>query len=213
MVFIFDLNGTMINDMDYHVKAWHRIFNGLGANISLERMKEECYGKNFEVIERVMPGKFSDKEKERMSYSKEKEYQREFRPFLRLLPGLDEFLVKAKQANIPMAIGSAAITFNVDFVLDGLNIRDFFSAIVSADDVSKSKPDPETFLKCAMQLGVPPGDCIVFEDAPKGVEAALNAGMKCVVITLLHESHEFSRYPNVLKFVNDFGELDAQLIS
>lgn len=213
MVFIFDLNGTMINDMDYHVKAWHRIFNGLGANISLERMKEECYGKNFEVIERVMPGKFSDKEKERMSYSKEKEYQREFRPFLRLLPGLEEFLIKAKQANIPMAIGSAAITFNVDFVLDGLDIRDFFSAIVSADDVTRSKPDPETFLKCSVQLGVPPGDCIVFEDAPKGVEAALNAGMKCVVITLLHEAHEFSRYPNVLKFVNDFGELDPQLIS
>jgi len=207
MAFIFDLNGTMINDMDYHVKAWHRIFNGLGANISLERMKEECYGKNFEVIERVMPGKFSEKEKERMSYSKEEEYQREFRPFLRLLPGLDEFLIKAKQANIPMAIGSAAITFNVDYVLDGLNIRDYFSVIVSADDVTKSKPDPETFLKCAMQLGVPASDCIVFEDAPKGVEATLNAGMKCVVITLLHESYEFSRYPNVIKFAKDFKEL------
>src|SRR4030095_2139165 len=108
MAFIFDLNGTMINDMDYHVKAWHRIFNQLGANISLERMKEECYGKNYEVIERVMPGRFSDKEKEKMSYSKEEQYQREFRPFLKLLPGLDEFLDQAKRENIPMAIGSAA---------------------------------------------------------------------------------------------------------
>ncbi len=210
--FIFDLNGTMINDMDYHVKAWHRIFNDHGANISLERMKEECYGKNFEVIERVMPGKFSEKEKEKMSYSKEEEYQREFRPFLRLLPGLDEFLVNAKQAGIPMAIGSAAITFNVDYVLDGLDIRNYFSAIVSADDVTKSKPDPETFLKCAMQLGLPPGDCIVFEDAPKGVEAALNAGMKCVVITLLHEAHEFSRYPNVVRFAKDFVGMESWLI-
>ena len=210
--FIFDLNGTMINDMDYHVKAWHRIFNGLGANISLERMKEECYGKNFEVIERVMPGKFSEKEKEKMSYSKEEEYQREFRPFLRLLPGLDEFLIKAKQAGIPMAIGSAAITFNVDYVLDGLDIRDYFSVIVSADDVTKSKPDPETFLKCAMQLGIPPRDCIVFEDAPKGVEAALNAGMKCVVITLLHAEHEFSRYPNVIRFAKDFVGMEDWLI-
>src|SRR4030095_14358361 len=209
MVFIFDLNGTMINDMDYHVKAWHRIFNGLGANISLERMKEECYGKNHEVIERVMPGRFSEKEKEKMSYSKEEQYQREFRPYLQLLPGLDEFLIKARKLEIPMAIGSAAITFNVDFVLDGLDIREYFSAIVSADDVKKSKPNPETFLKCAMQLGVPPSDCLVFEDAPKGVEAALNAGMKSIVITLLHEEHEFSRYPNVLKYVKDFTGLEV----
>jgi beta-phosphoglucomutase len=208
MAFIFDLNGTMINDMDYHVKAWHRIFNELGANITLERMKEECYGKNYEVIERVMPGRFSDKEKEKMSYSKEEQYQREFRPFLKLLPGLDEFLDQAKRENIPMAIGSAAITFNVDFVLDGLDIRHYFSAIVSADDVKNSKPNPETFLKCSMQLGVPAYECLVFEDAPKGVEAALNAGMKCVVITLQHGEHEFNRYPNVIKYAKDFVGLD-----
>jgi len=213
MVFIFDLNGTMINDMDYHVKAWHRIFNELGAGISLERMKEESYGKNNEVIERVMPGRFSEKEKEKMSYSKEEQYQREFRPHLELLPGLNEFLREAKRLKIPMAIGSAAITFNVDFVLDGLDIRDYFSAIVSADDVKNSKPNPETFLKCAMQLGVPASECLVFEDAPKGVEAALNAGMKCVVITLLHEEHEFSRYPNVIKFVKDFTGLDPRQLA
>jgi len=112
-----------------------------------------------------------------------------------------------------MAIGSAAITFNVDFVLDGLDIREYFSAIVSADDVKNSKPNPETFLKCAMQLGVPPSDCLVFEDAPKGVEAALNAGMKCIVITLLHEEHEFSRYPNVIKFVKDFAGLEVDKLT
>ena len=58
-----------------------------------------------------------------------------------------------------------------------------------------------------MQLGLSPSDCIVFEDAPKGVEAALNAGMKCIVITLLHEEHEFHRYPNVIKYVKDFVNL------
>ena len=211
--FLFDLNGTMINDMHYHVKAWYRIFNGYGANISMERMKEECYGKNFEVIERVLPGRFSEKEKEKMSYSKEEEYQREFRPFLQLLPGLDQFLAKAKSSGIPMGIGSAAITFNIDFVLDGLDIRSYFDAIVSADDVKRSKPDPETFLKCSMQLGIAPADCIVFEDAPKGVEAALNAGMKAVVITLLHQAHEFSKYPNVIRFVNDFTLIDPDDLS
>src|SRR5436309_8807269 len=109
--FLFDLNGTMINDMQYHIGSWHRILNELGANISMERMKEECYGKNHELLERIFPGRFSEEEKNKMSMAKEKEYQDSFRPYLKLIPGLDEFLRIAHAAKIPMAIGSAAIMF------------------------------------------------------------------------------------------------------
>ena len=204
--FLFDLNGTMIDDMAYHVKAWHKIFNDLGANISMERMKEECYGKNHEVIERILPGRFSEEKKTEMSFAKETAYQKAFKPHLKLIDGLDEFLDRAYQQDIQMAIGSAAITFNVDFVLDGLNIRKYFSAIVSADDVTRSKPDPETYLKCADALNVSPGDCIVFEDAPKGVESAQNAEMRSVVLTILHEQHEFDQYKNIVAFGKDYTE-------
>ena len=204
--FLFDLNGTMIDDMQYHIHAWHRIFNNLGANISLERMKEECYGKNHEVIERILPGRFSYAEKDKMSLEKEKEYQKAFRPYLKLLPGLDDFLRNSHEAGIPMAIGSAAIMFNVDFVLDGLNIRHYFQALVSADDVKKSKPHPETYLKCADALHIDPANCIVFEDAPKGVESALNGGMKCVVLTILHEEHEFPASGDIIGYIKDFRD-------
>jgi beta-phosphoglucomutase family hydrolase len=204
--FLFDLNGTMIDDMHYHVKAWHRIFNDLGASISMERMKEECYGKNHEVIERILPGRFNEDEKTKMSFAKETAYQKAFRPHLKLIDGLDVFLEKAFQQNIQMAIGSAAIMFNIDFVLDGLNIRKYFSAIVSADDVTRSKPDPETYLKCAEALNVSPKDCIVFEDAPKGVESASKAGMRSVVLTILHEQHEFDQYKNIVGFSRDYKD-------
>jgi beta-phosphoglucomutase len=204
--FVFDLNGTMINDMQYHIHAWHRIFNSLGANISLERMKEECYGKNHEVIERVLPGRFTEEEKNAMSLAKEKAYQKAFLPHLKLLPGLDNFLRCAYRAGIPMAIGSAAIMLNVDFVLDNLHIREYFQALISADDVKKSKPDPETFLKCAEKLRFEPKNCIVFEDAPKGVEAALNAGMKCVVLTILHDEHEFISSSSIIGFIKDYND-------
>lgn len=204
--FLFDLNGTMIDDMQYHVKAWHRIFNELGANISMERMKAESYGKNHEVIERVMPGKFTEEEKTEMSFAKERQYQKEYKPHLRLIDGLDVFLEKAYQQNIKMAIGSAAIMFNIDFVLDGLDLRKYFPVIVSADDVSHSKPDPETYVKCAEALNVDPKDCIVFEDAPKGVESAQNAGMRSVVLTTLHEQHEFDQYKNIVAFGKDYKE-------
>jgi len=204
--FLFDLNGTMIDDMQYHVKAWHGIFNQLGAGITMDRMKEECYGKNDEVIERVLPQRFSEKEKYEMSIAKETAYQNEFRPHLKLIDGLPEFLEAAHCKKIPMAIGSAAIMFNVDFVLKGLHISHYFSAIVSADHVQRSKPNPETFLKCAEALHARPENCIVFEDAPKGVEAAANAGMKCVVLTLLHKKEEFSHYNNVIAFANNYRE-------
>jgi beta-phosphoglucomutase len=205
--FLFDLNGTMINDMAYHIRAWHRILNELGANISIEKVKEECYGKNHELLERVFPGRFSEEEKNKMSLEKEKQYQLEFRPHLELLPGLPAFLEQAYRAGIKMAIGSAAIMFNIDFVLNNLNIRHYFDALISADDVVKSKPDPETYLKCTAQLNVSPKNCIVFEDAPKGVESAMNAGMESIVITILHEKEEFRQYPNVIQFIKDYSEL------
>ena len=204
--FLFDLNGTMIDDMQYHIHAWHRIFNNLGANISLERMKEECYGKNHEVIERILPGRFTYEEKDAMSLAKEREYQKAFRPYLKLLPGLDEFLRDSYEAGIKMAIGSAAIMFNIDFVLDGLNIRNYFQVLVSADDVKKSKPDPETYLKCSEALHIDPSECIVFEDAPKGVESALNAGMKCIVLTILHEENEFLRSHDIIGYFKDYND-------
>lgn len=205
--FLFDLNGTMVNDMQYHIRAWHRILNNLGAGISIERMKEECFGKNEEVIERVLPGKFTIKEKKKMSFEKEKQYQKEFKPFLQLLPGLHKFIFTAHKTGIKMGIGSAAIMLNINFVIDNLNIRRYFEALVSADDVSKSKPDPETFLKCAALLNISPVDCLVFEDAPKGVLAAANAGMDCAVLTTMHTKEEFSNLNNTIVFADDYRAL------
>lgn len=205
--FLFDLNGTMIDDMQYHIKAWHRILNELGANISLERMKEECYGKNDELLERMFPGRFTVEEKQRMSLEKEKQYQLQYKPHLALLPGLHHFLKEAKSLEIKMAIGSAAIMFNIDFVLDNLDLRSCFDVLVGADEVKRSKPDPETYVSCSKLLGVVAADCIVFEDAPKGVESALRAGMKAVVITTLHEPYEFEHFSNVLMCIKDYTEL------
>jgi len=205
--FIFDLNGTMIDDMEYHIKAWHRLFNEeLGANLNPDQVKSQMYGKNEEVIKRVFgESRFSQEEMSRLSVEKEKAYQRAYRPELRLIKGLHEFLDRAYKNHIVMAIGSAAITFNIDFVLDNLDIRHYFKAIVSADDVQKSKPDPETYTKVATLLQLQPSDCIVFEDAPKGVEAAQNAGMDCVVITTMHAQTEFKNYSNILHFISDYS--------
>ena len=154
--FLFDLNGTMIDDMNYHIAAWHNIIKNLGADLSRERVQEECYGKNGELLERIFPGRFTEVEKNTIGLNKEQAYQAEYKPKLQLINGLPEFLKRWHSAGVKMAIGSAAIMFNIDFVLDGLNIRNYFEALVSADDVSHSKPHPETYIKAATALNVLP---------------------------------------------------------
>lgn len=206
--FIFDLNGTMIDDMEYHAKAWYDILNNdLKANLSWAEVKENMYGKNVELLVRIF-GKdhFTKEQSDAMSVEKEKRYQAAFRPNLKLIDGLEPFLAKAAQQHILMAIGTAAIPFNVDFVLDNIPIRKYIQSVVTADDVATSKPNPEVFTKCADELGVAYEDCIVFEDAPKGVEAAMNAGMKAVVITSYHTKEDFANMPNVLMYISDYND-------
>lgn len=210
--FVFDLNGTMVNDMPYHIAAWHKKINQLGGNLTLEEMKHQCYGKNDELLERVFPGKYQLEERIKIGNEKEAIYRIEFKPFLKLINGLDQFLQIAHQENIPMAIGSAAIMDNIEFVTKNMQIEHYFKAIISANDVAKSKPDPATFLKCANVLNVDPSKCLVFEDTPKGVECALNAGMDCVVVIGEHQADEFTQFKNVIHFIKDYVGL-ANILS
>jgi HAD superfamily hydrolase (TIGR01509 family) len=207
--FLFDLNGTMIDDMQYHLNVWYDVLNNdLNAKLSWEQVRSHMYGRNDELLDRIFgKGRFSPKEVEAISMKKEERYQELYKPHLDLLPGLFDFLQGAQNDGIKMAIGSAAIPFNIDFVLDNLDIRKYFPVVVSATDVVNSKPDPETYLKAAHLLQVEPSACIVFEDAPKGVEAAWRAGMPSIVLTTMHTEDEFRQYPNIIRFVKDYTTL------
>jgi len=213
--FIFDLNGTMIDDMAWHFDVWYDlIVNQFGAQLTREQVRQHMYGKNEEVLARIFgTEKFTPEEVARISLDKEKLYQKLYKPHLALLPGLNNFLAQTHAAKIKMAIGSAAPPFNINFVIDNLPIRHYFEVIVSGSDVVKSKPHPETYLKAAQLLNIAPETCIVFEDAPMGVEAAERAGMKAIVITTMHKESEFLKYNNVLKFVENYLDLSPVALS
>eukprot|EP01035_Chromulina_nebulosa_P063621 gene63621-87022_t len=138
--FLFDLNGTIIDDMDFHVKAWSELLNNeLQANMDYKAVKAQMYGKNSELLDRVFgAGHFPADRVEELSMQKERLYHQFYKPHMKLIDGLGDFLQKAYDAKIPMAIGTAAIMLNVDFILDNLDIRKYFGAIVSADDVTTS---------------------------------------------------------------------------
>ncbi len=207
--FIFDMNGTLIDDMSYHIDVWHDFLNkDLGAELSYEVVKSHMYGKNDEIIERIFgKGRYTPEEMEVFSIEKESRYQRVYKPYLKLIDGLETLLEEARERSIPMAIGTAGILFNVRFMVDNLNLSKYFQAIVAADDVSLSKPHPETFLMAAKALNRNPEDCIVFEDSPKGVETALNAGMPCIVIKTGYKEKDFKSFSNIIKFVDDYTQL------
>lgn len=208
--YLFDLNGTIIDDMHFHARAWFDILtNDLNAKITYEETVLQMYGKNQELLERVFgKGYFTPEQMDEFSIEKERRYQAAFKPHLKLIDGLDIFLEQAYQAGIKMAIGSAAIPFNIDFILDNLDLRKYFQVVVSSDDVTLSKPHPETFTKGADILGVKYSKCLVFEDAPKGVEAAKNAGMQALALTTLHTPDEFPITDNVIKFISDYRGLE-----
>ncbi len=201
------MNGTMIDDMRYHEKAWYDILVGdLKAPLTQLQVKEQLYGKNEELFDRVFgPGTFDLAEVDVIAKRKEARYREDFLPHLALIDGLGLFLQRSGKAGIKMAIGTAAIRPNVDFVLDNLSLRPYFPVIIGPEDVSVSKPDPEVFLKAAAGLGLPPETCVVFEDSPKGIEAARRAGMKAVAITSYHAVAELEN-ENVLYNVNDYSD-------
>lgn len=205
---IFDMDGTMVDNMMTHHLGWQKTLKQYGLDLSLEEVIATCHGKNVEIIERLFPSKYSLDERERISFEKESGYREIFLPELKLIAGLQQVLQTAFQAGIPMGIGTAAPRANVDFVLDNLHIRHFFQAIVDANDVDKGKPDPGVFYKVADLLGVSYPDCLVFEDSPTGAKTALNAGMKAIILTTTHQEHEFDHIASVLRCIQDYTHID-----
>lgn len=209
MALIFDMDGTMVDNMMTHHRGWQMTLANYGLHLTLEEVMATCHGKNLEIIERLFPGKYSLAERERISEEKESWYRSIFLPDLKLLPGLAELLETARQAGIPMGIGTAAPRANVDFALDNLGIRAYFQAVVHADDVDKGKPDPSVFFMVADCLGVPYHQCLVFEDSPTGAKTALNAGMRAIILTTTHTEEEFAGIESVIRCVPDFRGLDV----
>ncbi len=206
---IFDLDGTLIVNMQYHLQAWEKFVTGMGGTLQGAALFKELYGKNEEVVVRLFGNKFTPAQLQEYSLLKETYYRDLYVPHIKLIAGAEDFFKAMQEKNIPMAIATASMKLNVDIILDTLNIRQYFKAVITADDVTRSKPHPESFLKAAAGIGVASEDCIVFEDVPKGVLSAANAGMAAIVVTTSHTKDEFEEFSHIVQFIADFTELDA----
>lgn len=191
---LFDLDGTLVDNMMVHHRAWQQKLKELGLDYSLERVKEEIHGVNLEILENLFGDRFTLEERKQIAWDKEAAYRDIFAADFEanIVPGALAFIRQAYEAGIPMAIGTAGPKENAEFVVANLGIGDLMGHLVHSGMVSKGKPDPEVFQQGADVLGVDLRDCIIFEDSVTGAKAANNAGCPVVVLTTTHDKPEFS---------------------
>ncbi len=203
---IFDMDGTLVDNMDFHHRAWIEWARREGLTGSDGEILSQTHGTLREIVRRLFPQESDDDVLHARGERKEALYRELYRPHLRLIPGLLELLQATKKRGLPMAVATAGDRTNIDFTLDGLNVRPYFDAIVGAEDVRNGKPHPEVFLLAAQKLAVAPESCLVFEDAPVGAEAARRAGMSCIVVNAMAPREAFDKAAHVLHFARDYEE-------
>jgi beta-phosphoglucomutase len=182
---IFDLDGVIVDTAKYHFLAWKKLATMLNIDFTEEdneRLKGVSRMASLDIILEIGNSVHDEKAKEEYASLKNKWYLDYINRMMpdEILPGSLEFISELKNSGIKVALGSASR--NTPLILERLGIGKFFDAVADGNVVSKAKPDPEVFMTAANLIEVPPDECIVFEDAVAGVEAALNAGMCCVGI-------------------------------
>lgn len=179
---IFDMDGVLVNNTEVHIKAFEVFCERYGVKGWKEKLSTAYGMGNDDIMRLIMPEEVI-REKGTAALGEEKEalYREIYAPTIAPVNGLASLLEAFQKAGIRCAVGSSGCKDNVDFVLSHCHIQPFFDVAVSGDMVTHCKPNPEIYLTAAERLGVNPEECIIFEDAKAGIEAAHRAGAAAIV--------------------------------
>jgi HAD superfamily hydrolase (TIGR01509 family) len=202
---IFDMDGTMVDSMPAHARSWEIFARHHGIRLPVQEILRRTTGRNgVECIRELMGPDVPDDRAWALIGEKEACYREIFGREFREVAGFSAFAHQAHQRGLKLGVATAGDRENLAFVLERVHLRP--EAEVRGDMGLPGKPDPALFLAAARQLAVPPRECIVFEDAPFGIEAARRAGMRAVAICSTHDPAELAG-PHVIASVRDFEEL------
>ena len=180
---IFDWDGVVVDSSSHHEESWERLARETGFTLPDGHFKKGFGMKNEFIIPNLLNWSSGLEKIRELSLRKEALYREILIEWgIQALPGVAECLAELSKRRIPCAIGSSTHRLNIDTILSVLGLENYFAAIVTAEDVSRGKPDPEVFLAAAGRIGVAPNRCVVFEDALVGIEAAHRGGMKVVAV-------------------------------
>ncbi len=189
---IFDWDGVIVDSSDLHLKSWEALANELKLPLPNDHF-EKGFGKRNETIIPQILGWSKDPAQINHWGKRKEEIYRELgnKDGIKLARGSKNFLTQIFSSTFRCSIGTSTERKNVELAIRQHDLSQYFLGAACSEDVSKGKPDPEVFLKAAKILSITPKNCVVFEDSPHGIEAAIRAGMKTVALTTTHPSTTF----------------------
>lgn len=206
---VFDWDGVILDSSRHHEESWERLSRDENLPLPDGHFKKGFGMKNEVIIPNLYQWTSNPEEIRRLSLKKEALYREVVVEWgIDPLPGVLDFISYLEREGIPRSIGSSTHRENIDTALPRLGLEGKFHVITTAEDVSHGKPDPEVFLTCAKKLGVSPEKCVVFEDAPVGIEAGKAAGMKVIALMTSHPASSLSEADWI---VPDLSQLDRQV--
>lgn len=192
---IFDMDGVLCDTMPYHLEAWLQYSATIPelAAASRERLEQMGGKRNEDLLPELLGRPVAAADIQRWGSEKEAVYRSLIKDEIQWLTGLMPFLQRAEAAGLKLGLGTSACRENVDLLMRQDRLGDFFAAQVIETDVERGKPDPQCYLLVAEWLGVSPDQCLVFEDAIAGTQAARNAGMRCWGVLTTHSEAELKQ--------------------
>lgn len=201
------MDGVLVNNLEVHRVAFAEFFRRYGVERSFEELSR-VFGKgNDDIMGELMPREVVERVGIReLGHEKEAIYREIYAPTITPQPGLLTFLDECEAEGLKCAVGSSGYRANVDFVLDKCNIERYFDYAVAGDEVTRCKPDPEIYLTAAAKLGLRADECVVFEDAEAGIEAAKRAGMRVVALATTF-NRDFLETTDADYIIDDFRDI------
>lgn len=200
---IWDLDGVVVNSMEFHYAAFREVLAERDRELSREEYFDTLIGlRNDDILRRLL-GELSLEEIERLNAAKEESFRRRIADKAKALPGAAELVRRARQAQLRQAVVSSTARENIGLILDSLKLTGAFDAVVGQEDATRGKPDPQGFQIAAERLGVARAECIVIEDAPEGIAAGKAAGMRCIGVTTTRAPERLSQADLVVGTLED----------
>ena len=205
---IFDMDGTMIDSMPHHASTWMDFAQKHGVVMDIDDLMRRTTGRTgLECVRIVLNQPDLDEAQAwALMHAKEQLYRDIFGPIFKEVTGFTPFYAATRARGLKVAVGTAGDIHNVEFALGHLHMNPPPDAIARGDEGLTGKPTPAIFLAAAQRVGIAPEHCIVFEDAPFGIEAARRAGMRAVGICTTNTPEELAG-PHVITCVRDYNEL------
>jgi HAD superfamily hydrolase (TIGR01509 family) len=208
---VFDLDGTLVDNMAFHGRAWVETARQLGVSATREQFEHTWAGRKAdEIFELLLGSAPAPAVSAALAARKEEDYRRLYGPHLAPVPGLLAFLGRLHAAGVRLALATAAPAENRDLVLGGLGIASAFEVIQGPEGISRGKPSPDIFLAAADRLGLDGGECVAFEDAVNGVLSARGAGM-AVAGVLTSATAEQLAFAGARWLLADYAHLPGEL--